>query len=238
MGNIGSIYGRISASEETCEEIRPGDQSKSGMPNFLEVRVLSTIPLRRALVVAAMLAIVCALVVVPAGNGVTNKAQAANGVKDFTILHTNDEHSDVYPYALSRDANPSTGGFSRLATTIKNIKTAKTLAGEPVLTLSAGDWSQGTLYSWLEQAGAPPNKGAAPELSLMQAMGYDAVTIGNHDIELGPSYLAAELYSAANSGGGVAVKLPVLSSNIIFSGGAETLSLRVSGHRHRPRHQP
>ncbi|HEY5531226.1 MAG TPA: 5'-nucleotidase C-terminal domain-containing protein, partial [Candidatus Anoxymicrobiaceae bacterium] len=186
---------------------------------------MSSIPLRRALIVAAMLAIVCALVVVPAGNGVTNKAQAANGVKDFTILHTNDEHSDIYPYALSMDyflssdTWPSTGGFSRLAKTIGTIKamkgspTPETPSSDPVLTLGAGDWSQGTLFSWLETQ-------AAPELRMMSLMGYDAVTFGNHDVELGPQYLATgvpaspgELEIAAGAG----VKIPILSSNIKFS---------------------
>jgi len=105
-----------------------------------------------------------------------------------------------------------------LAKTITDIKTARAAAGEPVLTLGAGDWSQGTLFSWLET-------GAAPELTLMQMMGYDAVTIGNHDVELGPQYLAAELNAAATGAGGVAVNLPILSSNITFSGGAKDAAL-------------
>src|SRR5450759_5618604 len=133
----------MSASEEKCEEMRPGEQSEGKVPNFRGVRGLSTIPLRRALIGAAMLAIVCALVMVPIGNGVTNKAQAIGGVKNFTILHTNDEHSDIYPYALSYDTNPTTGGFARLATAIKSIKDAKDAINEPVLTLGAGDWAQG-----------------------------------------------------------------------------------------------
>jgi len=177
-------------------------------------------PWTRALTVIAALAIVCALVMVPVGKGVTDKAQASGGVKNFTILHTNDEHSEIYPYDLARDypGNPTTGGFSRLAKTITDIKTARAAAGEPVLTLGAGDWSQGTLFSWLET-------GAAPELTLMQMMGYDAVTIGNHDVELGPQYLAAELNAAATGAGGVAVNLPILSSNITFSGGAKDAAL-------------
>ena len=159
---------------------------------------MSTTLIKRAIIVFAMMAIVCALVMIPVGNG-GNKAAAVTGIKNFTILHTNDEHSDIYPYALSKDfftnpANPSTGGFSRLATTIGTIKAQKAAVSEPVLTLGAGDWSQGTLFSWLET-------GAAPELSLMQMMGYDAVTLGNHNVELGPQYLAAELNAAATGAG-------------------------------------
>src|SRR5450759_1673634 len=219
----------MSASEEKCEEMRPGEQSEGKVPNFRGVRGLSTIPLRRALIGAAMLAIVCALVMVPIGNGVTNKAQAIGGVKNFTILHTNDEHSDIYPYALSYDTKPTTGGFARLATAIKSIKDAKDAINEPVLTLGAGDWAQGTLFSWMEMQPAPTYP-AAPELTCMQIMGYDAVTFGNHDVELGPQYLS----NAAGTGeldiaaagvpayGMPKVTFPILSSNIQFSGNPPT----------------
>lgn len=149
-------------------------------------------PWTRALTVIAMLAMVFALLALPMGGSVAGKPQAtANNVKNFTILHTNDEHSQIIPYGLAMDypGSPTTGGFSRLAKTISDIKAAKTAAGEPVLTMGAGDWSQGTLFSWLETA-------VAPELTLMQQMGYDAVAMGNHDVELGPQYLAAELAAA------------------------------------------
>ncbi len=168
-----------------------------------------SIPWKKALIVIVALAVVCAMVAAPIGGGAARKAQANGGVKNFTILHTNDEHSELIPYDLAIDypAKPTTGGFSRLARTIKDIRTTKTAAGEPVLTLGAGDWSQGTLFSWLETT-------AAPELTLMQQMGYDAVALGNHDVELGPQYAAAVL-AAANANG---VDLPVLSANIIFTG--------------------
>ncbi len=156
----------------------------------------------------ACLLLVLALTAGPLLGTATQQACAAVPLK-FTILHTNDEHSEIYPYNLALDypASPTTGGFSRLAYEIGAIKTAKAAAGEPVLTLGAGDWSQGTLFSMLETSNAP-------ELMLMQSMGYDAVAMGNHDIELGPNYLYAELaYARANG-----VKFPVLSANLTFSG--------------------
>jgi 5'-nucleotidase / UDP-sugar diphosphatase len=162
----------------------------------------------RTLIVVATLALLCALLAIPMGSSaaVTTKASAS---KKFTILHTNDEHSEIYPYALAKDypGNPTTGGFSRLGKKIADLKAAKASTGEPVLTIGAGDWAQGTLFSWLET-------GAGPELTLMQQMGYDVLTLGNHDVELGPQYLAAELTKAKGNG----VNLPIVSSNIIFSG--------------------
>ncbi|MBU4179375.1 MAG: 5'-nucleotidase C-terminal domain-containing protein [Actinobacteria bacterium] len=178
------------------------------MSDFQGVKGMLSMLSKRSLIVIVALAVVCAMVAVPLFGSAARKAQGANGVKDFTILQTNDEHSNVYPYDLAFDypGNPTTGAFSRVAKTMGDIKAAKLAAGEPVLTLSSGDWSQGTLFSWLET-------GAAPELFLFQQMGYDAVTLGNHDIELGPQYLEAELAAAKAAG----VNLPVLSSNITFS---------------------
>ncbi|MFH1148911.1 MAG: bifunctional UDP-sugar hydrolase/5'-nucleotidase [Actinomycetota bacterium] len=163
---------------------------------------------KKTLVSIAALTLTLVMFTGPLG-GAAPRATAADGVKDFTILHTNDEHSELIPYNLAMDypGSPTMGGFSRLAKTINDVKAAKAAAGEPVLTLGAGDWSQGTLFSWLET-------NAAPELTLMQQMGYDAVTIGNHEVELGPGYLAAELFAAQANG----VNLPLLSANITFSG--------------------
>jgi 5'-nucleotidase/UDP-sugar diphosphatase len=155
--------------------------------------------------VMACLALLCGiLVVIPAAS--TAEAQAA---KVFTILHTNDEHSEVIPYGPASDypTYPTTGGFSRIASEIFRIKGEKATAGEPVLTLSAGDFSQGTLFAWLE---SQPDGHA--ELSLLQAMGYDAVALGNHEFDMGSGY-RADVFNQAKADG---VKLPMLCANIYF----------------------
>ncbi|MBC7230517.1 MAG: bifunctional metallophosphatase/5'-nucleotidase [Actinobacteria bacterium] len=160
---------------------------------------------KRAMGVLACLVLLCGLVVVaPGGSGA--QAQPA---KRFTILHTNDEHSDVIPYgpAVDYPDHPTTGGFSRIAHEIARIKAEKAAAGEPVLTLSAGDFSQGTLFAWLET-----QPGGHAELSLMQAMGYDAVALGNHEFDMGAGYRAMALGQAKADG----VKLPILCANINF----------------------
>jgi 5'-nucleotidase / UDP-sugar diphosphatase len=160
---------------------------------------------KKAIGVLACLALLCGMVVViPAAS--TAEAQEA---KLFTILHTNDEHSEIIPYGPASDYPdyPTTGGFSRIAHEIGRIKTEKAAAAEPVLTLSAGDFSQGTLFAWLE---SQPNGHA--ELSLLQAMGYDAVALGNHEFDMGAGYRAQVLNQAKADG----VKLPILSANITF----------------------
>ncbi|SHK12572.1 UDP-sugar diphosphatase [Anaerobranca californiensis DSM 14826] len=106
----------------------------------------------------------------------------------FTILHTNDEHSALIPSPLvdyhPHLDNPSLGGFARLASAVKSIREEKAKTKEPVLLVSAGDYIGGSPYSWL----ILDNK--APEISLMIELGYDVITIGNHEYDYGPDILA------------------------------------------------
>jgi 5'-nucleotidase / UDP-sugar diphosphatase len=145
-----------------------------------------------------------------ASNGVSQAASPAGEIR-FTILHTNDEHSALIPHSPAIDhdpenpADPTVGGFARLATVIEDIRTQKAKEGEPVLLFSGGDFLGGTAFGWL----APAGYGA--ELLLLQAMGYDAVTIGNHEYDYGPEvltdYLLAAGYPEAHE------KTAVLASN-------------------------
>lgn len=129
--------------------------------------------------------------------GGSTGADAATGSSEifFTILHTNDEHSALIPHSPAADYHPelpnnTIGGFARLATAVKQIREKKAAAGQPVLLLSGGDYIGGSPYSWLIP------KEIAPELILMQYIGYDAVIIGNHEFDFGPANLAA-YYQAA-----------------------------------------
>jgi UDP-sugar diphosphatase len=172
---------------------------------------LSYVLCRRALVALACLVLALGLAT---AMPLSQRAEAANPLY-FTILHTNDEHSELIPYGPASDypTYPTTGGFSRLATAIGQIKAAKAAAGEPVLTLGAGDFTQGTLYSALETTASP---GMPPELFLMKQMGYDALTLGNHEFDLGTAFLAGMLNIAKNVSG--IVGLPLLSANINVPG--------------------
>jgi 5'-nucleotidase / UDP-sugar diphosphatase len=162
---------------------------------------LSSVNCRKMVIIVACLALACTVfVTLPS----VKKAEA-DGALRFTILHTNDEHSELIPYGPASDYpdNPTTGGFARLATLIGGIRSQKASAGEPVLTMSAGDFSMGTLFDALETS-------AAPELTLFKDMGYDAVAIGNHEFDLGPSTLKSTLDAAKAQG----VTFPLLCANI------------------------
>jgi len=133
------------------------------------------------------------------------------------ILHTNDEHSqlladgpmvDDWPPADAAGDGTLKGGIYRRAIAIDREKTAATADGIPVLTVSAGDYSMGTLFhlgSVLQGV----------DYKLMKLIGYDAATIGNHEFDFGAGQLATML----SNGGLIAgpVEFPVVSSNIHFT---------------------
>ncbi|MBL9093733.1 MAG: bifunctional metallophosphatase/5'-nucleotidase, partial [Planctomycetaceae bacterium] len=126
-------------------------------------------------------------------------AFGSEGKKTFTILHTNDLHSNFLGMSPASDYSPfdldndrTRGGFARLAALISKRKDARKQLG-PVLILDGGDYSMGTAF------GAATRETGA-ELRLMSRMGYDATTLGNHDFDLGPDGLAESVETAVKSG--------------------------------------
>lgn len=128
----------------------------------------------------------------------------------FTLLHTNDEHGAFIPHSPAVDAhpdynNPTIGGYARLASRISNIRREKAATQEPVVLVSAGDFIGGSAFSWLVPEGIPA------EITIKQVLGYDAVTIGNHEYDYGTEvltrYLQAAGYPAAHE------RTAVLASN-------------------------
>jgi len=117
-----------------------------------------------------------------------------SGLKQLTILHTNDMHSHVHPFESGR--NKGIGGMAQRATIIKEIREE----GNQVLLLDAGDIFQGTPYFNVY--------GGELEFKLMSEMSYDASTIGNHDFDNGLDGLIKQLPHA---------KFPFIVSNYDFS---------------------
>src|SRR6266481_10081738 len=144
---------------------------------------------------------------------------AATGKKTFTILHTNDLHSNLIGPSPASDYSPFTlnddqtrGGFARLATLIARRKAARQAQG-PVLILDAGDFSMGTAF-------AAAIRETGGELQLMSRMGCDATTCGNHDFDLGPDGTAQAIALAPKAG-----RVPaVVASNTTFAGSDPTLA--------------
>jgi 5'-nucleotidase len=114
-------------------------------------------------------------------------ALAAQDVKELWILHTNDTHSRVEPVPVT-DPNPEyagKAGFVRRATLIKGMREQN----KDLLLFDCGDFSQGSPYYNMF-------KGEV-EVKLMNEMGYDAGTIGNHEFDFGLDNMA-RLFKMAN----------------------------------------
>jgi len=115
----------------------------------------------------------------------------------LVILHTNDMHSKLTGFGpeklytpLSINDDNTEGGFARLATF---IKTERQNNGDAVLVCDAGDFLMGTIFQSLE-----PETGF--QLNLMKTIGYDYITLGNHEFDFGPYQLGRIVKNAKNNG--------------------------------------
>ncbi|MBM9594649.1 bifunctional metallophosphatase/5'-nucleotidase [Roseitranquillus sediminis] len=127
-------------------------------------------------------------------------AGSAAAEYQITILHTNDFHARFEPISAfdstcapeDNEAGECFGGSGRLVTAIEEAKRRT----NNWLLVDGGDQFQGTLfYNYY--------KGAA-SAEMMNKMGYDAMTVGNHEFDDGPEVLR-EFVDA--------VEFPILMSN-------------------------
>lgn len=154
-----------------------------------------------------------------AGKFMLTTAQAGTGFK-LAVLHINDMHSRIDEIAASaatcrpQDAeeNKCFGGSARLATAIRDRRAAHEAAGTPTITLDAGDQSQGTLYY--------TTYGGRAEVQMMNAIGFDAMGLGNHEFNRGPESLAQMIDTAA---------FPFVSGNIRVAEGTP-LAGKIADH--------
>jgi len=140
----------------------------------------------------------------------------AEGEK-LTILQTSDIHHHASGHGSFFDYTPDgldndgvTGGFARMATVIGGIKYQQAMAGVPTLLVDSGDFFMGTTYDL-----TPTNPIA---LQFFTLMGYDAITLGNHEFDWTPGGLYMLLDAGLTNG----FNVPVVASNTIPDGVAGT----------------
>lgn len=115
----------------------------------------------------------------------------------FTILHNNDLHSrfastdiDSSPCDEST-SNRCIAGVARTAQAVKDIRNA-TDPSHPILFLAAGDFYQGTLwYTYFKDEIMS---------TIVPYMGYDVISLGNHEFDDGPDGLAPFVNSLMANG--------------------------------------
>ncbi|MEM8646575.1 MAG: bifunctional UDP-sugar hydrolase/5'-nucleotidase [Pseudomonadota bacterium] len=121
------------------------------------------------------------------------------------VIHINDLHSRIEPVskydstcsAQDDAAGKCFGGVARVASKIKALRDQLKAEGKNVIVLDAGDQFQGSLMY-------TTYKGAA-EAEFMEAIGFDAMAVGNHEFDDGPEALAAFIDK---------VSFPVVSGNL------------------------
>lgn len=126
-------------------------------------------------------------------------AVGAYAQKHLEVLHTNDTHSCILPLNpnLADTAVAGRGGFLRRVAMIKEER-----AKNPdLLLIDSGDFSQGSPFYTMFKGDV--------EVGLMNLMGYDAVTIGNHEFDFGLENMA-RIFKMA--------KFPVVCANYDFTG--------------------
>ncbi|XP_061479250.1 5'-nucleotidase [Rhineura floridana] len=135
---------------------------------------------------------------------------ATAGSFELTILHTNDVHARVEQ--TSRDSGKCVGedcygGVARRATKIREVRASH----RNVLLLDAGDQYQGTVwFSFFK---------GKEVVRFMNLLGYDAMTLGNHEFDNGVDGLLDPLLKN--------VKFPVVSANIKAK---ERLASNITGY--------
>jgi len=138
---------------------------------------------KRRLVLSALMLIALMLSFVPLA--------WAEGPITVTILHTDDTHAHLEPFEPF--GQPLQGGIARRYTAIQQVKAE----GGNVILVDGGDAFQGTLFfnQWQGEE----------EAYFMNALGYQAMAVGNHEFDSGPTALANFIQKA---------KFPVLSANV------------------------
>jgi len=110
----------------------------------------------------------------------------------LVIVHTNDTHSHLDPLRDGR------GGIIERAAFVDSIRKAD--GADKVLLLHAGDFNQGTSY-YTQLHGRL-------EVEMLNAMGYDAVALGNHEFDDG----IEDLTERARN-----IKCPIVCANLDLS---------------------
>ena len=116
------------------------------------------------------------------------------------VLETSDVHGSFFPYDLL-DCKPKAGSMARVSSYVNKLRKQY---GKNVLLLDNGDILQGQPVSYYSNFIDTTQTNIAAQV--INYLGYDAETIGNHDVE--PGHRVYDKWIAA-------VKCPVLGANVI-----------------------
>ena len=131
-------------------------------------------------------------------------AEADAGEKHITILGTSDMHGNIWGFSYEDNAETANNGMARLYTYIQQVR-----AENPnTILIDAGDDIQGTIMTDDLYNKTPEE--AHPVIAAMNYMGYDAMTLGNHEFNWGIPTMQTILSQA---------EFPVLAANVTDADG-------------------
>ncbi len=116
---------------------------------------------------------------------------AVGGSGELVVLHTNDFHG--HPLKFENYPAPNQGGLPAIATFVKSVRARN----KNVLVLDAGDVNTGRPESLFFKA--------EPDIVGYNYIGYDALTLGNHEFDNSRDILMKQMAGA---------KFPFLSANV------------------------
>ena len=138
--------------------------------------------------------------------GTTGKPIAPGRVR-LRLLATSDVHAHLLAWDYYADRPAPGRGLARLATLAARARRGADLS----LLVDNGDFLQGSPLGDAAALGAALDQGRNPIVAAMNAMGYDAAALGNHEFSHGLDRLMAAAAQA---------KFPILSANILTTRGA------------------
>ena len=134
----------------------------------------------------------------------TTEAMAQNATNERTIqlqvIETSDVHGHFFPYDFI-DHKPLRGTLSRVN---KYVEKQRRIYGDRLLLIDNGDILQGQPTCYWSNYVMPQDENIAA--SVVNYMGYDAATVGNHDVETGHNVYDKWIRE---------VRCPMLGANIV-----------------------
>lgn len=123
-------------------------------------------------------------------------------VAELRIMETSDIHVHLYPYDYYRDKEDPTVGLGRVATVVAKARSEV----KNSLLVDNGDFLQGNpLGDWMAYEKGLKEGDLHPVMAAMNALGFEAATLGNHEFNYGLSFLDKALAGA---------KFPVVLANL------------------------
>jgi 2',3'-cyclic-nucleotide 2'-phosphodiesterase/3'-nucleotidase len=123
------------------------------------------------------------------------------------ILATTDVHMNLSGFDYASDVQGPSWGLAGISTLISKARTQADQEGRSSILVDNGDFLQGTpLADWQSTRKVTSDH---PLIATFNAMGYDAIGLGNHDLDYHGDYLS-KIIKALNA--------PVISTNLELEG--------------------